>query len=98
MTKRSAGWAVVTAALWLLATGASAQVPQPMGPGRGDGPHRLMPAEDRPGRALRDGEARERMHRLSSEERRQLRRDVHEAGRDLYPGRMAPQRRPAGRE
>lgn len=101
MTKRRVGWAVVTAALWLLATGASAQVPQPIGSGRGassDGPHRLMPAEDRPGRALRDGEAQERMHRLSPEERRQLRRDVHEAGRDLYPGRRAPDRRPAGRE
>lgn len=101
MTKRWAGWAVMTAALWLLADAVSAQVPQPMGPGRGaggDGPHRLIPADDRPGRGLRDGEARERMHRLSPEERRQLRRDVHEAGRDLYPGRMAPGRRPAGRE
>lgn len=103
MTKRRMGWAVVAAALWLLATGVSAQVPQPMGPGRGagEGPHRLMPAEERPGRALRagrDGEAREHMHRLSPEERRQLRRDVHDAGRDLYPGRMAPERRPVGRE
>ncbi|MCM2290544.1 MAG: hypothetical protein NDI67_16085 [Sulfuritalea sp.] len=101
MTRRRAGWAIVTAALWLLASGVSAQVPQPVGPGRGaggDGPHRLIPADDRPGRGLRDSEARERMHRLSPEERRQLRRDVHEAGRDLYPGRMAPERRPAGRE
>lgn len=107
MTKRRAGWAVVTAALWLLATSASAQAPQRAGPGRGvdDGrPHRLMPAEDRSARVLppegevRDGEARERMHRLSPEERRQLRRDVHDAGRDLYPGRMAPGRRQAGRE
>lgn len=101
MTKRRTGWAVVAAALWLLAASASAQVPPRMASDRGasgDGPHRLMPAENRPGRALHDGDTRERLHRLSPEERRQLRRDVHEAGRDLYPGRMAPERRPAGRE
>lgn len=107
MTKRRAGWAVATATLWLLATCASAQAPQRAGPGRGvddDRPHRLMPADERPTRAslpdgeLRDGDARERMHRLSPEERRQLRRDVHDAGRDLYPGRMSPGRRQAGRE
>lgn len=31
--------------------------------------------------------------RLSPEERRQLRRDVHEAGRDLYPERERLRRR-----
>lgn len=106
MTMRRAGWAVATAALWLLATSASAQAPQRMG-GRGvgdDRPYRLMPAEDRSARVspaegeVRDGDARERMHRLSAEERRQLRRDVHDAGRDLYPGRMSPGRRSADRE
>lgn len=106
MAKRSAGWAVVMAALWLLAAGASAQGPQRMGSGRdanGDGPRRMMPAEERPGRGLqreterRDGEAHEKAHRLSPEERRQLRRDVHDAGRDLYPARMPQGRGGAGR-
>jgi hypothetical protein len=32
-------------------------------------------------------------NRLSPEERRQLRRDVNQAGRDLYPDRMPPGRR-----
>lgn len=103
MTKRRAGWAtIVTAAMWLLATSASAQAPQRLGPDRdasGDRPQRLIPAEGRPaGVLLPEGEARERMHRLSPEERRQLRRDVHDAGRDLYPGRMSPRRREASRE
>ncbi len=35
--------------------------------------------------------------RLSPEERRQLRRDVHQAGRDLYPERTGPGRRPPDR-
>ncbi len=107
MTKRRAGWAVATAILWLVAASASAQGPQRMGPGpsaSGEGPRRMLPADERPARPalpageLREGETRGRGPHLSPEERRQLRRDVHEAGRDLYPGRMSPGRRQGGRE
>lgn len=107
MAIRRAAWAAMTAALWLLASAASAQGPQRFGPGRsasGDGPRRMVPAEQRPGPGQQreaeqgDGEARQRGHRMSPEERRQLRRDVHDAGRDLYPGRMTSRRSEAGRE
>jgi uncharacterized membrane protein len=37
-------------------------------------------------------------NRLSPEERRQLRRDVHEAGRDLYSHRMQGGRRESRRQ
>lgn len=107
MLKRRAEWLGMAATLLLLATSVAAQGPQRMGPGRGangDGPRRMMPVEQRSGPALardaetRDADLRERGPRLSPEERRQLRRDVHDAGRDLYPGRMSPRRREAGRE
>lgn len=106
MALRRATWAAVTAALCLFVTGASAQGQQRFGPGRGgaDAPRRMMPVEQRSGPAAqrdaesRDGDLRERGPRLSPEERRQLRRDVHDAGRDLYPGRMSRRRREAGRE
>jgi len=81
--------------MWLLAMGASAQEPvRPLPAREGGGPQRMMPAEQRP----EQFSPREVMppgggNRLSVEERRQLRRDVHDAGRDLYPGRMGPGRR-----
>ena len=100
--KRRAGWAVVAGGLWLLVAGASAQVPQRMGPGRhasGDASQRLTPAEKRLEQLSPDeAEPRGRGQRLSPEERSQLRRDVHEAGRDLYPHRMSPGRRERRRE
>lgn len=107
MAKRSTRWIGMAAALLVVATSAVAQGPQRLGPGHGangDGPRRVMPADLRPAPALQSGaephdvEFRERDTRLSPEERRQLRRDVHEAGRDLYPGRMSPRRREAGRD
>lgn len=107
MLKRRTGWIGMAAALLLLATGVAAQGPQRLGPGRGamgDGPRRMMPVEQRSGPEVqrdaesRDAGLRERGPRLSPEERRQLRRDVHDAGRDLYPGRMSARRREAGRE
>jgi hypothetical protein len=87
--KRRTGWAVVASVLWLLAAGgASAQQSHRQGPGRnlgGDRPQRLMPVEVRPEPGfLRDAAAPGGGNRLSPEERRQLRRDVHDAGRDLY--------------
>lgn len=104
---RRAKWAGLAGILCLLVAEASAQGPQRMGPGRhaaGDGPRHLIVPEDRPGPASRgdadprSAESRGNRHRLSAEERLQLRRDVHEAGRDLYPGRMMPRHREAGRE
>jgi len=80
--------------LWLLAAGAAAQVAQRPSPERsanGDGPRRMMPAEQRPEElSPPDAGASRRGNRMSPEARRQLRRDIHEAGRDLYPGRMSP--------
>jgi len=104
---RRAKWATLASILCLLAADVAAQGPQRMGPGRnaaGDGPRQMVPplggtGSAVPGEAGPDsGELRGRGHRLSPEERRQLRRDVHEAGRDLYPGRMSSRRREAGRE
>ncbi len=97
MAKRRAIWAGAASALWLLAAGASAQGPHRPGGGRnldggGPGPQRMMAAEQRP-MAPRDDLAPGSGNRLSPEERRQLRRDVHEAGRDIYSDRMAPGRR-----
>ncbi|MDP2810776.1 MAG: hypothetical protein Q8O34_11570 [Rhodocyclaceae bacterium] len=93
--KRWARWAGVASVLWLLAAAVAAQGPH-RPPGRnvnGGGPQRMMPAEQRPAQlAPREDSAPGSGKRLSPEERRQLRRDVHEAGRDLYPDRM-----PAGR-
>lgn len=94
--KRWARWAGVAGVLWLLVADASAQVPPRLRPGReanSGGPPRMMPAEQRPESFLpRDAEP-PGGNRLSPEERRQLRRDVHDAGRDLYPDRMPPGRR-----
>ena len=95
--KRRAKLAGVASAMWLLAAGASAQEPQGPPPGRGangGGPQRMMPVEQRPGQLPpRDASVPGSGRRLSPEERRQLRRDVHDAGRDLYSGRMSSGRR-----
>ncbi len=90
-----AGMTSVTSVLWLLAAGAAAQGPHRPPQGRdGGGPQRMVPAEQRPEQfSPRDAVAPVGGSRLSPEERRQLRRDVHEAGRDLYPERMPPGRR-----
>jgi hypothetical protein len=108
--KRRARWAGVTmmaSVLWLLAAGASAQGPHRPGGrnagGGGGGPQRMMPAEQRPEQrseqfSSREGPAQDGGNRLSPEERRQLRRDVHEAGRDLYSDKMPPGRREQRRQ
>ncbi|MCX7155081.1 MAG: hypothetical protein NTW45_01385 [Rhodocyclales bacterium] len=86
--------------MWLLAMGAVAQESRRPPQGRdGDGPQRAIPAEQRPEQfSPRDAMSPGGGNRLSPEERRQLRRDVHDAGRDLYPGRMAPGRREPRRQ
>lgn len=93
---------MVASVLWLLAAGAAAQAPQRPLPARGpggDGPQRMMPADQRSEQlSRRDAAAPGGDNRMSAEDRRQLRRDVHEAGRDLYPGRMSPGRRESRRE
>lgn len=93
--RRKAGWAGVAGVMWLLAMGASAQESRRPPQGRdGDGSQRMLPVEQRSEQlSPRDVMPPGGGNRLSSEERRQLRRDVHDAGRDLYPGRMAPGRR-----
>lgn len=81
--------------LWLLAADASAQGPDRPRGGRnanGGGPQRMMSIEQRP-MAPHEAQAPGGGNRLSPEERRQLRRDVHEAGRDIYSDRMPPGRR-----
>jgi len=91
----------VASVLWLLAAGALAQGPHRLQQGRnaGGGPQRMMPVEQRPQQfSPRDESAGGSGGRLSPEERRQLRRDVHDAGRDLYSDRMPPGRREARRQ
>lgn len=93
--KRWAEWAVVAGSLWLLATGAGAQGPHRQPPGGnvgGGGPQRMMPAQRPEPASARNEAAPQGGGRLSPEERRQLRRDVHDAGRDLYSDRMPPGR------
>lgn len=108
MAMRGTKAAGMAAALCLLVASAAAQGPQHTGTGRhdatGDAAQRMMPVEERRGLAShREAEprgdgSREKGHRLSPEERRQLRRDVHEAGRDIYPGRMSAGHRQRDRE
>ena len=64
------------------------QGPQRQQRGRGDGagPQGMAPAT-RPAQFSAGDAAAPRGGQMSKEERRQLRRDVHEAGRDLYPER-----------
>lgn len=92
------GAASVAIALSLLPTAAAfAQGPQRSSPERnasGMVPPGTMPVEQRAEQfSPRDAEQRGGGNRMSPEERRQLRRDVHQAGRDLYPDRMPPGRR-----
>jgi hypothetical protein len=94
--KQRAKLAGVAGALWLLTAVAAAQVAPrpPSGRDADGGSQRLMPVEERPDQlSSRDASIPGRGKRLSPEERRQLRRDVHEAGRDLYSGRMSSGRR-----
>jgi len=96
MAGRGAKWAGVAAMLLLLAADVSAQGPFRQMRGRGgdgSGPQRMAPDQRfQPGQERRvdDSAPRDGRGRLSPEERRQLRRDVHDAGRDLYPDRMRP--------
>jgi hypothetical protein len=59
---------------------------QQRGRGDGSGPQGMGPGTQ-PARFAADDSAAPRGGQMSKEERRQLRRDVHEAGRDLYPER-----------
>ncbi|MCF8200248.1 MAG: hypothetical protein K9J42_15880 [Sulfuritalea sp.] len=93
--------ATVASVLWLVVASASAQGPHRAQKQRsiGDAPQRMFPAEQRGDqRDTREALEARQNQRLSVEERRQLRRDVHEAGRDLYRERMRPGRRPSRRE
>ncbi len=88
---RSANWVGLATALLLLAAEVSAQgMPRPMRDRDGTGPHRMAP-DSRPAQAATEDAVSQR--RMTPEERRQLRRDVHQAGRDLYPERMRERRR-----
>ncbi len=82
----------VAAALLLLGAEASAQgMGRPMRDRGGQPPQRAM-QDSRPAQFTTDDAASQR-RRMTPEERRQLRQDVHQAGRDLYPGRMHERRR-----
>lgn len=93
-TNRWACRVSVASILWLLAAAVSAQPPHrppPLHNASGSGPQGMMPADQRfEPISARDTEPRGNGNRLSPAERRQLRRDVHDAGRDLYPDRMPP--------
>jgi hypothetical protein len=96
---RRAFLASVASVVWLLAATASAQGPHRSQQGRegnGRGPQRMVAPDQRP-MGSHDGLA-PGGGRLSPEERRQLRRDVQEAGRDIYSDRMPPGRREARRQ
>ena len=89
---RSKRWIGLSAALLLAVTEAAAQgMGRPMRDGDGPRPQRMMP-DSRPAQAATEGTAAERQ-RMTPEERRKLRQDVHQAGRDLYPERMRERRR-----
>lgn len=92
--RHGAGLAAVAAALLLLAADVSAQgMQRRLREHAGEGtPQRMAPAT-RPTQFVPDEEARRGGGRMSPDERRQLRRDVQEAGRDLYPERMHRGRR-----
>jgi hypothetical protein len=66
---------------------------QPRGRGDGSGPQGMAPAA-RPAQFAADDGAAPRGGQMSKEERRQLRRDVDQAGRDLYPERRRGSRHP----
>ncbi|MBK8762156.1 MAG: hypothetical protein IPM03_17380 [Sulfuritalea sp.] len=95
---RGTRWIGITASLLLLAAEVSAQgMPRPARDRDGPRPHRMMP-DSRPSQFAAE-EASGQRQRMTPEERRQLRRDVHDAGRDLYPERerLREQRRAARR-
>ena len=84
-------WIGLAAAMLLCVTEVAAQ-----GAGRPlrdrDGPRQQRMAPDsRPAQFAPDGGVERQ--RMTPEERRKLRQDVHEAGRDLYPERMRERRR-----
>jgi hypothetical protein len=60
------------------------------GPGRG-APGRPTPPQQVPARDTTNRDAN-RDARMTPEQRRQLRRDVHDHGRDIYRGRSGPNR------
>lgn len=101
-SKRGARSTVVAGVLCLLAAAACAQGPHRPPGGRnadGGGPQRMMATAQRSEQASpQDAVAPGGSGRLSPEERRQLRRDVHEAGRDLYSDRMPSGRREPRRQ
>jgi hypothetical protein len=93
--RRGTGWVGVACVLLLLAADASAQgLNRPLRARNAEGGdrQRMLPAQ-RPEHASPGDDAAQRGGRLSPDDRRQLRRDVHEAGRDLYPNRMRSGRR-----
>ena len=91
---------VIMAGIAALLAGAWPSHAQPQGPGgsrRMDQPMRPMPPmpppQREPMRDFRGGDAQDpRRGQLSPEERRQLRRDIGDHGRDVYRDRRPPQR------
>jgi len=77
--------------VWLLSAGANAEEsrrPPPERTADGGGAPRVIPVEQRLQQFSPRDSSASGANRLSREERRQLRRDVHAAGRDLYSDRM----------
>lgn len=78
------GVATMTATVLCLSLPALGQ-PREGRPFKGAPPGQRQDFPDRPHRHARDGEERwEKHRRLSPEERRELRRDISEHGRDVY--------------
>lgn len=87
----------VAALMFVISVTALAQ-PGPRGPRREEGGPPMMPQREAQDREFRGPPEMPQQGRMSPEERRQLRRDVHEAGKELYrepPGR-GPRRPPNG--
>lgn len=105
-TGRGIFWVSLSAVMFLFAAEVGAQgMPHPMrqrgpggpggfGPGMGPegGAQRMVP-DSRPAQFAPDQQGQPQGRRMTPEERRQLRRDVHDAGRDIYPERMRERRR-----
>lgn len=92
--RHGAGMAAVAMALLLVAAEVSAQgMQRRLREHAGEGAAQRMAPPTHPTQFAPDDDARPRGGRLSPDERRQLRRDVQEAGRDLYPERMHRGRR-----
>lgn len=89
---RRTPWIGLSAALLLLAVEVSAQgMGRPMRDHEGPRPQRMVSDADRPRNAPEIPLAER--HRMTPEERRKLRQDVHAAGRDIYSDRMGERRR-----